>query len=132
MFLRSVSCAVRRRTTKFEAIPMSSSRPRIGVNLSISSRTGRMLLCPLAWPNPDLRRPMMLMRIRRHSPTSNSGLVSANQVRSPLIVSRAPPLSRGIPLAFLVVAQDAGKQKADDEDRPADAARQQRVQLEKF
>ncbi len=36
------------------------------------------------------------------------------------------------PLGFLVVCQDAGQQEADDEDRAADAARQQRVRLEKF
>ena len=36
------------------------------------------------------------------------------------------------PLGFLVVCQDAGRQEADNEDRPADAARQLRVQLEKI
>jgi hypothetical protein len=40
----------------------------------------------------------------------------------------------GFPLGsgLLVVCQDAEQQVADNEDRPADAARQQRLQLEKF
>jgi hypothetical protein len=60
-----------------------------------------MFLCSLAWPNPDLRRPMMLTRIRRQSPRSNSGFVSAKQVRSPLIAFHGGADFRWDPLGSL-------------------------------
>ena len=87
---------VRRRTTKFAAIPMPSSRPRIGVSLASSSRAGGTFLWPFLCPRPSRSLSIKASNKSRAFRRSKASLVCAKQARSPSIASMEFLRSAGI------------------------------------